>query len=247
MECADLSALCPVATCRGLGLLESSQRRRCQAAADQSADRSAHSKELTALSEVPSVCCWLSINSFHQARQTEVCRTTWPHDPAKKVFTYGGEDVHQHLFLIHHGCAVPAMRGQVKYVTRRSNALSTFDEETHAATHDDRHLLMRMFVLRSNQKGRKTKRQIIKPSPTTICLSIPSAMCSIGMPDQFRCRAPPLIVAPAFISSSLGEVVDMRLFSSRCFQTRSSGGVLGLYIDHAVLAVFAFAHRGHHP
>jgi len=48
LECADLSALLPVATRRGHALLQSTEGVRRQAAADQSADRSAHSKELTA-------------------------------------------------------------------------------------------------------------------------------------------------------------------------------------------------------
>ena len=44
LECADLSALCPVATCRDYDSLESTHRLRRQAAADQSGDRSPHSK-----------------------------------------------------------------------------------------------------------------------------------------------------------------------------------------------------------
>jgi hypothetical protein len=43
LECADLSALCPVATCRGRGLLNLLSGRR-QVAADQSGDWSPHSK-----------------------------------------------------------------------------------------------------------------------------------------------------------------------------------------------------------
>jgi peptidoglycan/xylan/chitin deacetylase (PgdA/CDA1 family) len=44
LECADLSALCPVATCRGRVSLESTQGAQRPVAAGQSADWSAHSK-----------------------------------------------------------------------------------------------------------------------------------------------------------------------------------------------------------
>src|SRR6266550_1073520 len=43
LECADLSALCQVATRRDHGLLESTQKVRRRAAVDQSGDRSPHS------------------------------------------------------------------------------------------------------------------------------------------------------------------------------------------------------------
>lgn len=47
LECADVSALRAVATCRGHGLLESTQGARRQGAAGQCGDWSPHSKELT--------------------------------------------------------------------------------------------------------------------------------------------------------------------------------------------------------
>src|SRR6266508_5648311 len=74
---------------------------------------------------------------------------------------------------------------------------------------------------------------------------MPSATCSIGMLDQFRYRARP--ITPGVVCTSFWGIMDMLLFSSRSFQTGSTSGILGLYIDNAILPVFAFAHCRHHP
>jgi hypothetical protein len=73
LECADLSALWSVATCRDLGSKEFRVPLRRQAAEDQSGDRSPHSKELRVnptanprleLANAFSVRSWLGLMSL---------------------------------------------------------------------------------------------------------------------------------------------------------------------------------------
>lgn len=49
----------------------------------------------------------LNVNAHHYLRLV-----------AQKVFAYGSKDVDQYDFLIHHSCAVIALRREVKHVAR---------------------------------------------------------------------------------------------------------------------------------
>src|SRR5687767_5999717 len=76
---------------------------------------------------------------------------------SQKIFAQGRKNIDQHHFLVHHRRAVPALRRKMKHVARLRDALVPFDEEPHPALLYDRHLLVRMVVLRRHQKWLETK------------------------------------------------------------------------------------------
>jgi hypothetical protein len=52
---------------------------------------------------------------------------------------------------------MPAVRGKVEYIARHRNAFCAFDKKPHPAAGYNRHLLMRMRVLRGNQQRGEAK------------------------------------------------------------------------------------------
>src|SRR6266536_1812342 len=75
----------------------------------------------------------------------------------KEVLPHWREDVDEYNLFIHHGGAMPAVRWEMEHVARRSDALSSFDEETYLPTHDNRHLFVRVFMLGCDQKRGEAK------------------------------------------------------------------------------------------
>lgn len=75
----------------------------------------------------------------------------------EEVFSHGCEDVDEHDLFVHHRRAVQAVWRKVQHVARQRDALRPFDEESHAAADDDRHLFVWMRVFRRDEQRRKTK------------------------------------------------------------------------------------------
>ena len=76
---------------------------------------------------------------------------------AKKVFTNRREDIDEHNFFVHHGCAMKTVRWKVQDVSRRSNPFFAFDKEPHAAADDERHLLVHVGVFRRDQERHESE------------------------------------------------------------------------------------------
>src|SRR4029078_5402670 len=75
----------------------------------------------------------------------------------EKVFANWRENIEKDNLFVSHGGAMPETRREVKNVARRSDSFLAFNKKTNPALYDNRHLLMRMRVLRRDEVRRKAE------------------------------------------------------------------------------------------